>query len=94
MIDSTMPLSVVRHPCFPKFFMSVGDWTVRLWSEDLRSPLLVSPHASAYLTGGAWSPSRPGLLFTTQSDGSLNAWDLFLRHSEPSLRVREGGAWD
>ena len=28
--------SVKRNPFFPKFFMSVGDWTARVWCEDIR----------------------------------------------------------
>lgn len=51
-----------RNPFFPKFFLSVGDWTWRVWNEDLRSPLLVSPYAGAYLSCGTWSPTRPGEL--------------------------------
>jgi hypothetical protein len=49
-----------RNPFFPKYFLSVGDWTWRVWNEDLRSPLLVSPYAPSYLSSGTWSPSRPG----------------------------------
>jgi dynein intermediate chain 2 len=49
-----------RNPFFPKYFLSVGDWTWRVWNEDLRSPLLVSPYAGAYLSSGTWSPTRPG----------------------------------
>eukprot|EP00775_Hariotina_reticulata_P002074 gene2074-2393_t len=68
-----------RNPFFPKYFLSVGDWTCRIWNEDLRSPLLVGRYSSAYLTGGTWSPSRPGVFFTTQvqvSDQSLTAFAL------------------
>jgi dynein intermediate chain 2 len=25
-----------RNPFFPKNFLSVGDWTARIWSEDIR----------------------------------------------------------
>lgn len=25
-----------RNPFFPKNFLTVGDWTARIWSEDLR----------------------------------------------------------
>ncbi len=40
--------------------------------------------------GGTWSPTRPGVYFTTQRDGSLNVWDLFYKHNEPTLQVRLG----
>ena len=25
-----------RNPFFPKNFLTVGDWTARIWSEDIR----------------------------------------------------------
>lgn len=27
--------SVTRNPFFPKVFLSVGDWTARIWTEEL-----------------------------------------------------------
>ncbi|KAF8065447.1 ODA6 [Scenedesmus sp. PABB004] len=77
-----------RHPFFPKYFLSVGDWTARIWNEDVRAPLLVTPHSRAYLTAGSWSPSRPGVFFTAHSDGLLSAWDVFHKHNAPSLTVQ------
>ena len=31
-----------RHPNFTKNFLSVGDWTVRIWSEELRDDFIMS----------------------------------------------------
>lgn len=28
--------SLQRNPFFPKNFLSVGDWTARIWSEEIR----------------------------------------------------------
>ena len=25
-----------RNPCFPKNFLTVGDWCARIWSEDIK----------------------------------------------------------
>lgn len=58
--ETYCPVLLHRNPFFPKYFLSVGDWTWRVWNEDLRSPLLVSPYAAAYLSSGTWSPTRPG----------------------------------
>jgi hypothetical protein len=80
-----------RNPFFPKYFLSVGDWTCRVWNEDQRSPLLVSRYSPAYLSGGTWSPTRPGVFFTTQNNGTLSCWDLFYKHNEPSLQVNTPG---
>ena len=56
--------ALVRNSFQPKFFLSTGDWTARLWTEDLRVPICVSPYAPAALTAARWSPTRwgrPGL---------------------------------
>ncbi len=50
--------SLVRNPLYPKYFLSIGDWTARIWNEDLKSPIMTSKYHSAYLTGGTWSPTR------------------------------------
>ena len=33
--------SIQRNPTHNKFFMTVGDWTARIWVEDLKTPKLV-----------------------------------------------------
>lgn len=71
--------SLCRNPFFPKFFLSVGDWTTRVWNEDLRTPVITSPYNASYLTGGAWSPSRPGVVYTTSHSGALEVWDYYLK---------------
>lgn len=31
-----------RNPFYPKYFLSLGDWSARVWNEDLRAPLLTT----------------------------------------------------
>lgn len=80
--------ALARSPFFPKFFLSIGDWTARLWNEDLRAPIMCSRYGPAYLTGGGWSPSRPGLFFAISSEGTLEAWDYYYKQREPALTVK------
>lgn len=77
-----------RNPFFPKFFLSVGDWTTRVWNDDLRTPIVVSPYNACYLTGGGWSPTRPGVFYTITHAGTLEAWDYYFKQKEPVLSVR------
>ncbi|KAM3966307.1 LOW QUALITY PROTEIN: dynein axonemal intermediate chain 2 [Aphomia sociella] len=92
-----------RNPTF-KNFLTVGDWTARVWSEDCReSSILWTYSHRTKLTDGAWNPIRFSLLLVTQWDGCLSCWDLLRRRSapivtaqlcdEPLLRLRphEGG---
>jgi dynein intermediate chain 2 len=77
-----------RHPFFPKYFLSVGDWTARVWMEDLKSPVMTTRYHTSSLTGGAWSPTRPGVFFTARGDGALDVWDFFYKQNDPSLTVQ------
>ncbi|XP_023946165.2 dynein intermediate chain 3, ciliary [Bicyclus anynana] len=93
-----------RNPTFLKNFLTVGDWTARVWSEDCRESSILWTYAHrTKLTDGAWNPIRFSLLLVTQWDGCLSCWDLLRRRSapivtaqlcdEPLLRLRphEGG---
>lgn len=77
--------SLSRHPFFPKHFLSVGDWTARVWSEDLHAPLVATPCRAAYVTASGWSPARPAVFFAAGADGRLEAWDLLQSHAAPVL---------
>ena len=32
-----------RHPMFSKNFLTVGDWTARIWNDDLKTPIVSLP---------------------------------------------------
>lgn len=78
-----------RNPFFTKFFLSVGDWTARVWCEDIReSPIISTPPSRSYLTDGCWSPTRPGVFCTSRSDGYLDVWDILFHRTSPTLSVQ------
>jgi len=72
-----------RNPFFPKYFMTIGDWTVRLWNEDLRSPIMTSKYFKNYVLDATWSPTRPGVFLTTKMDGTLGCVGLLLQAERP-----------
>ena len=43
-----------RNPFYPKFFLTIGDWTVRLWNEELRSPIMTSKYFKNYVLDATW----------------------------------------
>ena len=48
-----------RNPCFPKNFLTVGDWCARIWSEDIKeSSIMWTSSYTENLTDGCWSPTR------------------------------------
>ena len=80
--------SLERNPWFPKYFMSVGDWTARVWMEDIKTPIMTTRYHGTYLTGGTWSPTRPGVFFTIKMDGEMDVWDYYYKQSDPTLSVK------
>lgn len=81
--------SVARNPLFSKYFLTVGDWTARLWFEDFKFTSMFSTYYhKSYLTCGVWHPIRPGVFFTTRMDGYLDCWDLMLRQTTPALSIQ------
>ncbi|XP_066602906.1 dynein axonemal intermediate chain 2-like [Prorops nasuta] len=82
-------ISLERNPTFLKNFLTVGDWTSRIWSEDCReSCILWTPGYKEFLTGGAWSVTRFSVFFLIKMNGTLDAWDLLVQHDSPVLSVK------
>ncbi|XP_018423722.1 PREDICTED: dynein intermediate chain 2, axonemal [Nanorana parkeri] len=81
--------AVQRNPFFPKNFLTVGDWTARIWSEDSReSSIMWTKYHMSYLTDAAWSPARPSVFLTTKMDGTLDVWDYLFKQNNPSLSLK------
>lgn len=38
-----------------------------------------------YLTSGCWSPTRPGVFFTTKDNGEMDVWDFAFKQNAPTL---------
>ena len=74
--------SITRNPGHGKYFLSVGDWSAKIWTEELKSPIMQTRYHSSYLTDGCWSSTRPGLFFLTRIDGFLDVWDFYYRQNE------------
>eukprot|EP00397_Hematodinium_sp_SG-2012_P036277 GEMP01039144.1.p1 GENE.GEMP01039144.1~~GEMP01039144.1.p1 ORF type:complete len:503 (+),score=82.70 GEMP01039144.1:336-1844(+) len=74
-----------RNPFHPKFFLTVGDWSGRLWMEELKGPLITTPFVPTYLSAAAWSPTRAGVFFLARQDGYLDTWDYYYRMNEVVL---------
>ncbi|CAF3700183.1 unnamed protein product [Rotaria sp. Silwood1] len=78
-----------RHPNFTKNFLSVGDWTVRIWSEELRDDCIMWTKPSMHaITDAQWSPIRSSIFYTTKMDGTLDVWDILFKQNEPTLSLQ------
>lgn len=74
--------SIHRNPNHNKYFMTVGDCRAKIWSDDLKSPIITSQYHDSYLTSGCWSPTRAGVFYVTRSDGVLDVWDISHNQNE------------
>jgi dynein intermediate chain 2 len=74
--------SMYRNPIHLKYFLTVGDWSAKIWSEELKIPIMQTRYHNSYLTDGCWSKTRAGLFFLTRMDGFLDVWDFFYRQNE------------
>eukprot|EP00906_Rhabdomonas_costata_P001958 RCo003097 len=85
--------SVERNLSCPKYFLTVGDWRVNLWMEELRTPILTTKFHDSMLCDARWHPHRPGVFFTSRLDGSVDVWDLMSKKNDShfSVRVSEKG---
>lgn len=81
--------SVQRNWAHSRFFLSVGDWSARIWIDDFRMPVMCTPFESTYMAAAAWSPTRPSVYYTAKSDGSLDAWDLLSQQRVLNVQVTE-----
>ncbi|KAF7643978.1 hypothetical protein LDENG_00230160 [Lucifuga dentata] len=78
-----------RNPFFPKNFLTAGDWTARIWSEDIKeSSIMWTNYQMSLLSDVCWSPVRPSIFFSVKLDGGLDVWDLLFKQSVPTLSLK------
>ena len=82
--------SIQRNPTHSKFFLTIGDWTARIWCEDLKTPIMSTTYHESYVTAGCWSPTRAGVFFVTRMDGVVDIWDFFYRQNEVAYSHKVG----
>ncbi len=68
--------TIQRNPSHNKYFMTIGDWRARIWSDDLKNPVITTSYHDSYLTSGCWSPTRAGVFYVTRADGVMDIWDI------------------
>ena len=84
--------AVRRHPTETKYFLTVSDWSVRVFTEDNKTPLLNLPPQRNYLTNAVWGQGRTSVIFTASNTGAVQAWDIIQSHKEPVCSLQVGTA--
>mmetsp|Transcript_31475 Transcript_31475/g.45303 ORF Transcript_31475/g.45303 Transcript_31475/m.45303 type:complete len:879 (+) Transcript_31475:10-2646(+) len=88
-VDHPRPSVYLQEsPFFPQILLSVSDWSFNLWKLGESKPLFCSPLANTYLTAGAWSLTRPAVLYVACSDGQILVWDFTDSSFNPSISLK------
>ena len=78
-------MSIKRNLYHPKYFLSVGgDNCMKIWLEDLKTPVYETPHCQSQYLCGSWSPSRASVFVGGRYDGVLDFFDYGLSMGPPS----------
>jgi dynein intermediate chain 2 len=75
--------AVERNPIATKCFASAGDWVVKLWHEDIKTPIVQLPWASSPVVDIDWHPLRASILAIALSEGVVQLFDLLESYEEP-----------
>lgn len=68
--------SIQRNPTQNKYFMTVGDWTARIWAEDLKTPIMTTKVGILELLAMSLRQGRrtgSGTTYLPAVDGVMNA---------------------
>ncbi|XP_072931544.1 dynein intermediate chain 3, ciliary-like [Epargyreus clarus] len=80
--------SVHRSPCTSKVFITCGDWSVNIWSDDVHtSPIISGIRHRHQITDVVWAPQRVSSYMSVGGDGKFRYWDLLRKFREPVLML-------
>ncbi|XP_026724964.1 dynein intermediate chain 3, ciliary-like [Trichoplusia ni] len=80
--------AVHRSPCTSKMFITCGDWTTHIWSDDIRSSPIITGMPHRYqVKDVVWTPQRHSGFMTVSSDGKFRYWDLLRRRLKPIVSL-------
>ncbi|KAF0770257.1 dynein intermediate chain 3, ciliary-like isoform X1 [Aphis craccivora] len=81
--------SVQRNPAYLKNFLTIGDWQVKIWSEEVKeSPIIWTKHYDVRLTDCQWSNSKSSVFYVTRADGFMDCWDILQKQKDPILSIK------
>ena len=83
-------VALERSHFFEDLILTVHDFHFCIWKTSLdrfNQPIFKSANTfGSHITCGAFSPTRPGVIFITKTDG-IDVWDLIDQSNKPSLTL-------
>jgi WD40 repeat protein len=77
--------AIQRHPFFEDIFLTIGQYTWKIWKMGCDKPIWSSPMCDASYSCGAWSPTRPSVAYIARKDGNVEVWDFLDKSHEASI---------
>lgn len=81
-------LSISQHRKQTELFLTVGDWSAKIWQEETPTPIYSTTYHQTHLTGGCFSPTRQSVFYLIRDDGWLDCYDFIYRHNEVAYSHR------
>lgn len=82
--------SLERNPFSDKNFIAIGDYAVKIWSDDNHESCIWSSRChNEYLTCGCWNKNRGSTFFVGRNSGSIDVWDLLLDQKSPVATLKK-----
>lgn len=82
--------SLERNPFSDKNFIAIGDYAIKIWSDDNHeSCIWSSRYHNEYLTCGCWNKNRGPTFFVGRHSGSVDVWDLLLDQKLPVATMKK-----
>ncbi|KAJ8728159.1 hypothetical protein PYW08_016544 [Mythimna loreyi] len=81
--------AVQRSPCTFRMFLTCGDYTVKVWSEEVRTaPIIVTRPYKNQVSDAAWAPLRFSSYMSVCAGGIFYYWDLLRKYKEPVMTLQ------
>ena len=69
-------LTISQHRKQTDLFLSVGDWSAKIWQDETLTPIYSTTYHATHLTGGCFSPTRQSVFYLIRDDGWLDCYDF------------------
>ncbi|KAL0893077.1 hypothetical protein ABMA27_014717 [Loxostege sticticalis] len=81
--------AVQRSPCTSRMFLTCGGYSVRIWSEEVRTaPIIVTKPYRYEVTDADWTPLRYSAYMSISAGGVFYYWDLLRKYNEPVATLK------
>lgn len=70
-------------PFSPKIFLTAGDWTIRIWIENVFEPIMELSDGFGTIHNAYWSPIHSTIIASCTQD-AVQIWDLRRKNQKPA----------